>query len=274
MSRYQRQTQLPEIGETGQLRLRDARVAIVGMGGLGCPAATYLVAAGVGHVVLIDDDVVAESNLARQVLFTKLDVGVDKVSVAAARLRKQNSDVAITTHRQRLTAENAAQLLEGSDVVIDATDDVQTKLAINDHCVASSLPWVFGGVTAFDGQLALLGGARSHACYRCVFPTHAEVTNDGGGTCAILGVVGMMCGVVGSLQALEALKFLLGMYDAQESRLQPNVVRGLLIVDGRTLQTQRFAIAPRPDCACQLPAHELAFSRATNKLRSISRFRT
>lgn len=274
MSRYQRQTQLPDVGEAGQQRLRHARVSIVGMGGLGCPAATYLVAAGVGHVVLIDDDVVAESNLARQVLFTKLDIGSAKVSVASENLRKQNPEVTITTHRERLTADNAAKLLQGSDVVIDATDHVQTKLAINDHCVASSLPWVLGGVTAFDGQVALLGGGRSHACYRCVFPTHGQVADDPGGTCATLGVVGMMCGVIGSLQALEALKFLVGMYDAKESRLHPEVVRGLLSVDGRTLQTQRFAIAPRRDCACQLPADEVAFPRVTSKLRSISRFRT
>ncbi len=226
LARYLRQMRLPELGAEGQRVLQRARVTIVGVGGLGAPAALYLAAAGVGTLRLVDDDQVALSNLHRQVLYGQGDVGQPKVLAAAAALGRQNAQVRVEPHRARLTPANARTLLEGADVIVDATDNFEARYLINDTAVALGVPHVHGSIARFDGQCAVFGPARAGGlqsasgagpCYRCLFPAPPPAALAP--RCVETGVLGASCGVIGSLQAVEALKLLLEAGEPLRGRL-------------------------------------------------------
>lgn len=202
--RYARHILLKEIGGPGQQRLKAARVAIIGVGGLGAPAALYLAAAGVGRLRLIDDDAVSLDNLQRQIIFRGADVGASKTERARAVLRELNAHVDVEIEQQRLTDSNAAYLFEGADIVLDGSDDFETRFAVNAACRAKRIPLVSGAVGRWDGQVSVF--VADGPCYRCLVP---EAPPDAE-TCARVGVVGALTGVVGSMMALEAIKVITG----------------------------------------------------------------
>ena len=234
IERYARHLVLAEIGGPGQQRLKAARVAIVGLGGVGAPAALYLAAAGVGTLRLIDHDVVGLSNLQRQILFAEADVGGRKVEVGAARLDALNPHVEVETAAERLTPDNAAWLLEGCDLALDGTDDFETRFAVNAACVAAGVPLVSGALGRWSGQVGVFAG---RPCYRCLVP---EPPPDAE-TCARVGVVGALAGVVGSMAALEAIKLITGAGEPLTGRL--------LIYDGLAGTARTASVSADPACA-------------------------
>ena len=201
VERYARHLVLREIGGPGQQRLKAARVLIVGAGGLGAPAALYLAAAGVGELAIVDADTVALSNLQRQVLYQTGDEGRVKVEAAAERLGALNANVRVTPIAQRLTGANAAALIRGFDLALDGTDDFATRFAVNAACVAEGVTLVSGAIGRWTGQVGVFAG---RPCYRCLVP---DVPPDAE-TCAAVGVVGALAGVIGSMMALEAVKLI------------------------------------------------------------------
>jgi adenylyltransferase/sulfurtransferase len=205
--RYSRQTILPEIGEAGQARLRAAKVLVVGAGGLGSPVATYLAAAGVGRIGLIDFDRVDITNLHRQILYGTSDVGRPKLEAARERIEDLNPDVDVVTHEARLTSENALEILRNYDVVIDGTDNFPTRYLVNDACVILGRPNVYGSVFRFDGQASVFATSEG-PCYRCLYPEPppAHLVPS----CAEGGVLGVLPGVIGTIQATEAIKLITG----------------------------------------------------------------
>ncbi len=233
IERYARHLVLSEVGGPGQQRLKAARVAIVGMGGVGGPAALYLAAVGLGALRLIDDDTVGLSNLQRQIAFTTPDVGRAKVVAGAGALTALNPHVEIEPVAERLTGDNGARLIEGCDVVIDGTDDFPTRFAVNAACVAAGVPLVSGALGRWTGQVGVF---RGRPCYRCLAP---EVPPDAE-TCARVGVVGALAGVVGSMAALEAIKLITGAGQPLTGRL--------LIYDGLAGASRVVRVAADPDC--------------------------
>ncbi|WP_309669561.1 HesA/MoeB/ThiF family protein [Gemmatimonas sp.] len=236
--RYARQLVLRGFGPGAQEQLAMARVLIVGVGGLGSPAASYLAAAGVGTLSLVDTDVVDVTNLHRQLLYTTPDVGRRKLDVARERLRAINPQVVVHTHDTRLNAANAASLVAGHDVVIDATDNFPTRYAINDACLALGIPFVYGSVARFDGQVSVFA-ASGGPCYRCLFPVMPEPGTVP--TCAEEGVLGVVPGIIGLHQATEAIKLL--------TAIGTPLVGQLFLVDLLAQDSQRIAVARRHDCA-------------------------
>ena len=237
VQRYSRHVVLPELGMQGQLRLKAARVLVVGAGGLGSPVLLYLAAAGVGTLGVVDDDVVEESNLQRQVLHTQADLGRAKVDSAADRITATNPNVTVRRHRERLTAGTALRLLRGYDLVIDGTDNFATRYLVNDACELAGLPYVWGSIYRFDGQVAVFWAAPpagvEGVTYRDVFPVPPApglVPSCGEG-----GVLGVLCGAVGAVMATEAVKLICGVgtsllgrilvYDALEMAWRPVPVR-------------------------------------------------
>lgn len=214
--RYARQTTLPEIGESGQEKLRRASVLIVGAGGLGSPAALYLAAAGVGTLGLVDFDRVDITNLHRQVLYGTSDVGRPKLEAARERLEDLNPDVRVITHSARLTSENALDILRDYDVILDGTDNFATRYLVNDACVLLGKPNVYGSVFRFDGQVSVFA-AKDGPCYRCLYP---EPPPPGlVPSCAEGGVLGVLPAMIGSLQATEAIKLITGVGQTLAGRL-------------------------------------------------------
>ena len=217
-TRYLRHLAIAEVGERGQKRLLESRVFIVGAGGLGSPAALYLAAAGVGHITLIDNDRVERSNLQRQILHSDHLVGHLKTESAAQRLHALNPDVTIDTLNERLSEDNAQDLLRGHDVVVDGSDNFPTRYALNEACLRLGVPWVYGAVLRFAGQVAVFHpSAGNQPCYRCLFPD-PPLAEDAP-NCAEAGVLGVMPGVIGTLQAAETLKLLLEVGQPLVSRL-------------------------------------------------------
>jgi len=213
--RYSRQIVLREVGGSGQLRLRAASVAVVGAGGLGSPVVLYLAAAGVGRLTIIDDDRVALDNLQRQVLHETAAVGEPKAHSARRRVAALNPEVSVRSVEQRLDGANAAGLLAGHDVVVDGSDNFSTKFAVNDACVRQGICAVVGGVIRYEGQVVVVPPGAP--CYRCLFgeePAAGLVPS-----CRAAGVLGAVAGMVGCLQASEALRHLLGTGDAQGGRV-------------------------------------------------------
>jgi adenylyltransferase/sulfurtransferase len=235
--RYSRHLILPEIGLAGQERLKAARVLLVGAGGLGSPAALYLAAAGIGTMGLIDFDVVDRSNLQRQVVHGTAAVGTSKLASARARLADLNPHVQVETIEARLTAANALEHLRGWDVVLDGSDNFPTRYLVNDACVLLGLPTVYGAVLRFEGQVSVFD-ARRGPCYRCLYrePPPPELVPS----CAEGGVVGVVPGVIGSLQALEAIKLVTG--------IGSSLVGRLLLFDGMKLQFREISLVKDPDC--------------------------
>lgn len=238
LSRYSRQINLRELGEEGQRRLKAARVLCIGAGGLGSPAALYLAAAGTGTIGIIDDDVVELSNLHRQLLHGAHDVQQLKVDSAAHRLGDLNPHIAIETHATRFTAANARELISEYDVVIDGSDNLPTRYLSNDVCVWLRKPNIYGSVHQFEGQASLFAPHLGAPCYRCLFP---EPPPRGSvPTCAEAGVLGVVPGLIGTIQALETIKLITGIGD--------NLLGRLLHIDCLSLRMREFNIRRDPDC--------------------------
>lgn len=236
-ARYARHLILPEVGEAGQVRLLAARVALIGAGGLGSPAALYLAAAGVGHLTILDDDAVDVSNLQRQVIHTTERVGQPKVDSAARSIAALNPDVAVVAHRLRLTSERALELLAGHDVIVDGTDNFTTRYLVNDVALRLHVPVVHASVWRFEGQLSVFA-AGGRPCYRCLYP---EPPPPGASpSCAEAGVLGVLPGVMGVLQATEAIKLVLGL---------PSVAGRLLVYDAVRTKLRDLALRADPRCA-------------------------
>ena len=237
VDRYARHLVLSEIGGPGQQKLARARVLIVGAGGVGGPAALYLAAAGVGTLGLIDADTVAVSNLQRQILFSTADVDRPKVEAGAERLTALNPHVRVETHPQALTAENAAAVIVGHDVVLDGTDDFHTRFAVNAACVAAGVPLVSGALGRWSGQVGVFAG---RPCYQCLVPESPPDAE----TCARVGVVGALAGVIGAMAALETIKLITGAGAPLTGRL--------LLYDGLAATARTVRVAADPQCpACR-----------------------
>ncbi|WP_108425327.1 HesA/MoeB/ThiF family protein [Flagellimonas amoyensis] len=215
MSRYDRQIKLTEVGQKGQEEFRNAKVLIVGVGGLGCPAAMYLVGAGVGKIGLMDHDRVDVSNLHRQVLFKESDVGRPKALVAKERLEKQNSEVQFEVYEKPLTVENAENTVKQYDIVLDGTDNFETKYLINDACLLADKPWVFASIYKNEGQLSVFN-YKDGPTYRCVFPKSTRQNIS----CETTGVLGVLPGILGTLQAAEVIKIILGAGELLSGKLK------------------------------------------------------
>ncbi len=234
--RYSRHLLIPDVGVAGQRRLRSAKVLVIGAGGLGSPVSLYLAAAGVGTIGLLDFDVVDESNLQRQVVHGEGDVGRLKVESARDAIGRVNSQVEVVLHAQRLDSSNALELLSGYDLVVDGTDNFSTRYLVNDACVLLHKPYVWASIFRFDAQVSVFW-ADHGPCYRCLYPEPPPAGMVP--SCAEGGVLGALCGVVGSMQAIEALKVLAGFGEPLIGRL---VVHDALAPSTRTL---RFDKDPR-----------------------------
>jgi len=239
LKRYSRHLILPGVGMEGQEKLLAARVLVVGMGGLGCPIAMYLTAAGVGTIGMIDFDTVDESNLQRQILYSKAEVGEAKVEVAERKLKEQNPDVNFIVFNERLTSENALDIFEQFDYIIDGTDNFATRYLVNDACVLTNRINVYGSIFRFEGQVSIFG-AHDGPCYRCLFPLPpkpGEVPN-----CAEGGVFGVLPGQVGVAQATEAIKLITGLGDS--------LINKLMVYDALSASWQKMDIQRNPSCPC------------------------
>lgn len=241
LERYARHIVLKEVGGAGQIRLRGAIVAVIGAGGIGSPAIQYLAAAGLGRLIVVDDDRVDLSNLQRQTLFGGEDIGAAKVDAAARAVARLNPGVAIEARRERIHAGNAAALIDGAGVVLDGTDNFATRLAVADAALAAKIPLVSAAVGQFEGQLGVFRGWEADKpCYRCFVgtdPDRAELS------CAEAGVVGAMTGIMGSLAALETMRAILGFGDDSAGRL--------LLVDALAFRFRTIRLPKDPGCpAC------------------------
>ena len=238
--RYSRHLSLPDVGVIGQRRLKAARVLIVGAGGLGSPTALYLAAAGVGTIGLVDFDVVDITNLQRQLLHGTTDVGRQKLDSARDRLHDINPLVDLQTFNERLTSQNALEIIRGFDLVIDGTDNFATRYLTNDACVLLGIPNVYGSIFRFDGQASVFCTSNG-PCYRCLYPTPPPPGMVP--SCAEGGVLGVLPGLVGTIQATEAIKLILGVGESLAGRL--------LLIDALTMQFRQVRVPNNPDCpAC------------------------
>ncbi|MGN0368645.1 MAG: HesA/MoeB/ThiF family protein [Wujia sp.] len=235
INRYQRQLMLPEIGEQGQEKLKHARVLIVGAGGLGSPVAMYLTAAGVGHLGIMDADKVAVHNLQRQILHDESRVHMNKARSAQKTLQVMNHETTIQVYEEFLTSENA-QLLASYDFVIDAVDNYKTKFLINDICVRMGKPFCHAGVSGFNGQAMTWIPNTECACYRCIFgeePEDIEKPSD-------FGIIGPIPGILGSIQALEAIKYITGCGQLLTNRM--------FVFDGLSMKSRLVKLKKREGC--------------------------
>jgi len=235
--RYSRHLILPEVGMDGQRRLKAARVLCVGVGGLGSPLAFYLAAAGVGVLGLIDFDAVDASNLQRQILHSTRDIGRSKLDSAAEKLSALNPSVEIIRHRTRLTSANALEIVSGYDIVADGTDNFPTRYLVNDACVLAGKPNVYGSIFRFEGQASVFA-ARRGPCYRCLYPEPPPPGAVPG--CAEGGVLGILPGLVGVIQATEAVKLILG-------KGEPLIGR-LLLIDALAMRFRELKLDRNPEC--------------------------
>jgi len=248
--RYSRHILLEEFGIDGQERVSAGRVLMIGAGGLGSPAALYLAAAGVGRIVLVDDDEVDLTNLQRQVAHTHARVGLSKVESAAQAMRDINPGISIETHAVRADEALLSRLVSQADVVVDCCDNFATRQAVNRACVAHARPLVAGAAIRFDGQLSVYDTRDAASpCYACLFPPDATFEET---RCAVLGVFGPVVGTIGTLQASEALKLLAG--------IGPSLAGKLLMFDGRSTSFDTLRVARDPQCSVcgQRPAHAAA----------------
>lgn len=240
LKRYSRHLSLPEIGIDGQSKLRDAKVLIVGAGGLGSPVALYLAAAGVGNICIIDGDVVDLSNLQRQIIHSTSDVGRAKVESASQSITALNPGVKVEAISGLLTADNAASLMADYDIIVDATDSLATKLLINDTCVALGKPFVHGGMYRYMGQaMTYVPGSP---CYRCLFAGEEPVQP---GNEAVAGPFGAVAGILGCIQAAEVIKYITGIGRLLTGRL--------LRFDALTMEFDTFTLPADNRCRCRRP---------------------
>jgi len=236
--RYSRHLLIPEVGEEGQLRLLDSRALLIGAGGLGSPAALYLAAAGVGTLGIVDDDVVDESNLQRQIMHSTATLGEPKVESAARTIRELNPDVQVMAYRERLTSETIEQILaDGWDVIVDGADNFPTRYLLNDASVWHGIPVVHGSIYRFEGQLTVFKPGDG-PCYRCLFPQPPPP--ELAPSCAEGGVLGVLPGIVGTLQANEALKLALGIGEP--------LVGKLVLFDALSVSFTQLEVRRDPAC--------------------------
>jgi adenylyltransferase/sulfurtransferase len=238
MARYSRQMIMPEVTIAGQRRLKGARILCIGAGGLGSPAALYLAAAGVGTIGLVDHDRVELSNLHRQILHGTSDVGRPKLTSAGDKLKNTNPHVELCLHECRFTSENAMDLVTGYDVVIDGSDNFATRYLSSDVCVFSGKPNIYGSVFRMEGQVTVFAPHLGGPCYRCLFPEpppSGAVPN-----CAEAGVLGMLPGIIGTMQALEAIKLIIGLGEPLIGRL--------LHFDASGMHFREFKVRRDPEC--------------------------
>ncbi len=239
--RYLRHLLLPEVGASGQARLNRARVALIGVGGLGSPAAFYLAAAGVGHLRLIDNDVVERSNLQRQILHRDDRIGMPKVTSAAQTLSALNPTIELEPVAERLNPDNALRLLGDCDVVVDGADNFPTRWLVNASCLALRKPWVYGAVHRFEGQVSVFDARVERGlqpCYRCLFPESPRA--EDAPNCAEAGVLGVLPGIIGSLQANEVIKLILGIGEPLVGRL--------MLFDALAMRFRELRYAADADC--------------------------
>jgi len=238
--RFSRQIMLPEMDVAGQQKLVDATVLIVGMGGLGCPAAMYLAAAGVGHLIIADDDTVELTNLQRQIAHEHRNLGESKVSSAQASLRGLNPDVCVTQIDKRLEGESLNQAVSGADVVVDASDNFATRFAINRSCLKNHKPLVSGAAIRMEGQVAVFdSGNPESPCYRCLYNENTEDDAN----CSQNGVMAPLVGIIGSVQAMETIKVITGIGN--------NLTGRLLLLDATAMQWREMKLPCDPNCpAC------------------------
>ncbi len=235
--RYSRHLIMPEVGMEGQLKLKCAKVLLIGTGGLGAPLGLYLAAAGVGRIGLVDFDTVDLTNLQRQVTFSTTDVGRPKLEAAKQRLAGLNPEIQFDTYERRLTSENALDILREYDIVVDGTDNFPTRYLVNDACVLLGKPNVYGSIFRFEGQVSVFGMPEG-PCYRCLYP---EPPPPGlVPSCAEGGVLGVLPGIIGSIQAMETIKLILG-------RGKPLVGR-LLLFDALAMRFRELKLRKNPDC--------------------------
>ncbi len=236
LSRDARHLALPQVGADGQRRIAQSSVLLIGVGGIGCPAAAYLASSGVGRIVVCDFDTVDETNLGRQVLYGPGHIGELKAEVAASRLRKINPAIDVTAITQRLTGEALADAARNADVVLDGSDNFATRFEVNDACVEVGRRLISGSAIRFEGQLAVFGPEYSASpCYRCLY----EEADESLGSCAGNGVLAPIPGVIGTMMAVEALKFLAGV-DSPMPLLR--------LYDGIASEFRHLGVNKRPDC--------------------------
>lgn len=238
--RYSRQIMLPELDIAGQQKLLDASVLIIGMGGLGCPLAMYLAAAGVGHLAIADDDTVELTNLQRQIAHGEQNIGHSKVESAANTLAALNPEVKLTLLNTRLQGEDLRQAVKNRTVVVDATDNFSTRFAINDACLEARVPLVSGAAIRMEGQVTVFDSNREESpCYQCLY----REGDDDDASCSRNGVMAPVVGIIGSVQAMETIKLIAGIGESLVGRL--------LLLDGRSMQWRELRLRRDPQCpAC------------------------
>lgn len=231
MERYSRQTMLPEIGATGQKKLKNAKVIIIGVGGLGSPIALYLAGAGVGTIGLVDDDIVSISNLQRQVLYTEDEVGSQKALCASIRLASLNKEIQVNAHTTRLNKENAKQLISQYDIIVDGCDNFATRYLINDVCLELNKPYVYGAICGFEGQVSVFNYGKERRNYRDLYPDEEAMLRM---PPPYKGIVGVTPAITGSVEATEILKIICGFGEVLAGKLWT--------IDLRTLQSNIFSL--------------------------------
>ncbi|NOT84878.1 MAG: molybdopterin-synthase adenylyltransferase MoeB [Methylococcaceae bacterium] len=237
--RYSRQIMLPQVDIAGQQKLLNAKILIIGVGGLGSPAALYLAAAGVGQITLYDDDQVDLSNLQRQITHYMDDIGTDKVISTQQTLNKLNPDVKVIAYKQRLAGEDLDLAVSEADVVLDCSDNFSTRFAINAACVRQQTPLVSGAAIRFEGQVAVFtSGQNESPCYQCLYSDSGEELQN----CATNGVLAPITGIIGCIQALEAMKLIMQVGETLAGRL--------LLLDGLTMEWQTMRLKRNPSCPC------------------------
>jgi len=235
--RYSRQIMLPQIDVTGQQKLLDAKVLIIGAGGLGSPAAMYLAAGGIGQITLFDDDQVDLTNLQRQIAHDTSDIGLAKVISTLNTLKKLNPEVMVRAQKARLEGETLIQEVARADVVLDCSDNFATRFAINRACVATQTPLVSGAAIRFEGQVSVFTPGRADSpCYNCLYQSDGEELQN----CALNGVIAPITGIIGSVQALEAMKLIIAIGETMVGRL--------LLLDGLTMEWQTLRLKKNPAC--------------------------
>ena len=238
LNRYARHIVLREVGGPGQKKLKEAKVLVIGAGGLGAPVLQYLAAAGVGTIGVIDDDVVDNANLQRQVIHRDADIDLPKVFSAERAMLAQNPFVTVRPYHRRLTAEISVDLFGDYDLILDGTDNFATRYLVNETAVALGKPLVSGALSQWEGQVSVFDPARGAPCYRCIFD--AAPAAELAPSCAEAGVIGPLPGVVGSMMALEAVKLITGAGEVLRGRM--------MIYDGLYGETRQIALKPRSDC--------------------------
>jgi len=254
MSRYNRHIILSEIGQAGQDKISNAKVLVIGAGGLGCPILQYLTAAGVGSIGIVDFDVVDISNLQRQVLYGTSTLGKNKAEAAKQRLEDLNDDVSIIAYPEKLTHKNAVNLFQQYDIIVDGTDNFETRYLVNDACIITSKPLVFGAIYKFEGQVSVFN-FKNGPSYRCLFPNPPE--KDSVSNCSEIGVLGVLPGIIGAMQANEVLKIILELGNTLSGKL--------LCYNALTLQNSILKINRSEETIQSILKHKENFHKKENR---------